>query len=446
MMVKFILFLLGGFLFVAFLQQTEKVAKLTGKILNASADFIVIGHEEEQDTLFLASDGTFAFTKELESSDIFMVLVPSCRAYPVVFMENGKTSHIEIDVDSPQNVRITGDLGMVHDYLSKRPLALIDLKKQPVKDFKEYERMVYHVVDSLLDVVQKLGDKCFYRYETKYLQQTVDVLKTGYFNILAVNEKKMDSDLDYNIFMQSMDLNDKANLDNFNIFHYLQWRVACLTESSKLDYYEMLKVLQKEVHNRQISNKLAFRLARIYLTSGQKEHVEDVYRIAKDLLTEESRKEIDDLYAKVTTSLKANSLAPDFEMMTPEGKILKFSEVWGKIIYIDIWSTWCAPCCKEIPYIAKLVEHYKDNSGIEFISISLDKNLKDWRKFLEDHQPGWKQFVIPEKQQRAFLKLYGINGIPRFMVFTKEGRIIDTNAPRPSSKNITNYLDKILNP
>ena len=49
-MVKFILFLLGGFLFVAFQQQTEKVAKLTGKILNASADFVVIGYEEERDT------------------------------------------------------------------------------------------------------------------------------------------------------------------------------------------------------------------------------------------------------------------------------------------------------------------------------------------------------------------------------------------------------------
>lgn len=109
-MVKFILFLLGGFLFVAFQQQTEKVAKLTGKILNASADFVVIGYEEERDTLFLASDGTFAFTKELESPDMFMVLVPSCRAYPAVFMENGKVSHIEIDVDSPQDVRITGDL------------------------------------------------------------------------------------------------------------------------------------------------------------------------------------------------------------------------------------------------------------------------------------------------------------------------------------------------
>ncbi|MFR7810445.1 MAG: hypothetical protein ACLU4N_14930 [Butyricimonas faecihominis] len=52
MMIKFILFLLGGFLFVAFQQQTEKVTKLTGKILNASADFVVIGHEEKRDTLF----------------------------------------------------------------------------------------------------------------------------------------------------------------------------------------------------------------------------------------------------------------------------------------------------------------------------------------------------------------------------------------------------------
>lgn len=95
-------------------------------------------------------------------------------------------------------------------------------------------------------------------------------------------------------------------------------------------------------------------------------------------------------------------MALDFEMMTPEGKMLKFSEVWGKVVYIDIWSTWCGPCCEEIPYVAKLVEHYKDNPEIEFISISLDKNLKDWRNFLESHQSEWKQFVIPEKQQRTF--------------------------------------------
>lgn len=445
-MIKFILFIFLGSLFVAFQQQSKKTAKLTGKILNASVDFVIIGYEEKQDTLSLAPDGTFVFMKELESPGMFMVLVPSCRAFPVVFMENGKTSHIEIDVDHPQDVRMAGDLVAVHDYLSKRPLALIGLRKQQPKNFKEYERMVHHVVDSLLDVVYKLGDEYFYRYEKEYLQQTIDVQRTSYSSILGSRGEKLDSDPDYNIFMESIDLNDEINLENFNTFHYLQWKASCLTESSELNYYEMLKILQSEVRNRQVVENLAFRLARIYLASGEKEYIDEVYYIAKDLLAEESCKEIDDLYAKVTKSLAVNSLAPDFEMMTPGGEVLKFSEVWGKVIYIDIWSTWCGPCCEEIPYIAKLVEHYKNNSGIEFISISLDKNLKDWRGFLESHQPEWKQFVIPEKQQRAFLKLYGINGIPRFMVFTKEGRIIDTNAPRPSSENVINYLDGILNP
>ncbi len=58
----------------------------------------------------------------------------------------------------------------------------------------------------------------FYRYETKYLRQTVDVLKTGYFNILSTCGEKFDSDPDYNIFMQSMDLNDEANLKNSIFF------------------------------------------------------------------------------------------------------------------------------------------------------------------------------------------------------------------------------------
>ncbi|MFR7875280.1 MAG: hypothetical protein ACLU4J_02175 [Butyricimonas paravirosa] len=137
----------------------------------------------------------------------------------------------------------------------------------------------------LYSMLSKNWEMNVYHYEARYLQQTVDALKTGYFNILGTSGKKMDSDPDYNIFMQSMDLNAEANLENSNIFHYLQWKVSCLTGKSELDYYEMLKVLQQEVHDRQIRNKLAFRLARIYLTSGQKEHLEDVYRIAKDLLT-----------------------------------------------------------------------------------------------------------------------------------------------------------------
>ena len=65
-----------------------------------------------------------------------------------------------------------------------------------------------------------------------------------------------------------------------------------------------------------------------------------------ELLSAERGQELEDLYTKLTTELVPDVLAPDFEMMTPEGKMVRFSEVWGKVIYLDIWSTWCGPCCK----------------------------------------------------------------------------------------------------
>ena len=130
--------------------------------------------------------------------------------------------------------------------------------------------------------------------------------------------------------------------------------------------------------------------------------------------------------------------------MTTDDARVRFSSVCEKpVIYIDIWSTWCAPCCREIPYVARLVEHYKDNPDIEFVSLSIDQNVKNWKAFLAkaDHT-GWKQYLIPAETQRAFMNDFAINGIPRFLVIGRDGKILDSNAPRPSSEGITEYLNK----
>lgn len=138
--------------------------------------------------------------------------------------------------------------------------------------------------------------------------------------------------------------------------------------------------------------------------------------------------------------------ASDFEMQTVDGKSVRFREVigQGKITYIDFWATWCGPCCAEIPYVEKLAEKYKNNPSIEFISISLDKDIRKWHKKLEADQPSWAQYVIPENFESTFAKEYNITAIPRFMMFDKEGKIITINAPRPSDEQIDTFLQKHL--
>jgi thiol-disulfide isomerase/thioredoxin len=61
--------------------------------------------------------------------------------------------------------------------------------------------------------------------------------------------------------------------------------------------------------------------------------------------------------------------APDFADTTPEGKLVSLHDLAGKVVYIDVWATWCGPCRKEIPYAKKLQKEFTGNSKIAFVNI-----------------------------------------------------------------------------
>ena len=168
-----------------------------------------------------------------------------------------------------------------------------------------------------------------------------------------------------------------------------------------------------------------------------------------------------DRYGKylVTPSLKARaeaigtalydtapgSIAADFTYPDVNGKEVSLSDFKGKVVLVDVWATWCGPCCMEIPYMEKLVKHYAKNKKIEFLSISLDENQKKWKKKLTEDKPEWKQFICPDNFQSTLCQEYDIDGIPRFLFFDKKGKIISLGAPRPSSSKIIEYIDQHIN-
>ena len=62
------------------------------------------------------------------------------------------------------------------------------------------------------------------------------------------------------------------------------------------------------------------------------------------------------------TSLHAASVgkkAPDFTLKTNKGKNLRLNDFRGKVVMINFWATWCAPCRKELPYLDALYKKYK---------------------------------------------------------------------------------------
>ena len=140
----------------------------------------------------------------------------------------------------------------------------------------------------------------------------------------------------------------------------------------------------------------------------------------------------------------AGTPAVNVQFNDKSGRTVKLSELYGKVLYIDIWATWCRPCRKEIPYVEKLVEHYKNNKKVKFVSISIDEDRDAWLQLLEKDKPQWAQYITTPTQTEALTKVYGIRGIPRFIIINSDGTINNADAMRPSNPDFITKFDEII--
>ena len=121
--------------------------------------------------------------------------------------------------------------------------------------------------------------------------------------------------------------------------------------------------------------------------------------------------------------------SPEISAVDVDGKQWTLADFRGKYIYIDMWATWCAPCRREMPYLKALEEKFKD-AQIVFLGLSTDSDKTKWEAMVKTGElTGVQLYLGP---QSAFQKAYQIDGIPRFILLDKEGKIIDNNMSRPS--------------
>jgi thiol-disulfide isomerase/thioredoxin len=139
---------------------------------------------------------------------------------------------------------------------------------------------------------------------------------------------------------------------------------------------------------------------------------------------------------------KEGEPAIDFTYPDKDGNEFSLASFKGTLIYVDVWATWCGPCKAEIPYLQKLEEEYQGYCTITFLSVSVDTDKDAWLKMVAEKEMGGVQLWADGWSE--ITKSYAIFGIPRFMLFSADGNVISTNAPRPSSDEIRGLLDANL--
>jgi thiol-disulfide isomerase/thioredoxin len=143
-----------------------------------------------------------------------------------------------------------------------------------------------------------------------------------------------------------------------------------------------------------------------------------------------------------------NQLSNDLHLVDLKGNkttLSKFiQENTYKVIYVDIWASWCAPCLEEFPQ-SKIQAERMENKNILFIYLSIDDEVSKWNRASKKNQlPDNYSFLIENKKTSKFLEKIDFSSIPRYLIFNKTGELEYKDAPRPSDERTFKILDGLL--
>ena len=164
----------------------------------------------------------------------------------------------------------------------------------------------------------------------------------------------------------------------------------------------------------------------------------ELERIAKTNTTDEQKLK----QSETTSQLKGIFyLANDTPEELSDIKLLNYltEKHKGKVLYIDVWATWCGPCIEEFKSAQSLHNYFKDKDVV-FINLCLASNSDTWKPSIEKHSIGGEHYFLDNNASTLFMGEHNLSGYPSYLIIDKTGGI-HYSIPRPS--NLESSIQKI---
>ena len=413
---------------------------LTGKLVNTDAmmGFIRVDDasgEWKLDTVVIAADGTFEYRKQLAVPEMSFFMTEG-GFYPMILV-NGTTNHLEADMKEPGKYKVTGDLEQEYQVQEKINQLIQEAGMRDFTSFKEWFGAYEADLKEIEAWVNDVPNRTYRRLAVDEFVELNKMLFLTAWNEWAVAGKPLSADADYSRYMDTVNMDNRSYLSSGLLGNWLEWFGSSIEGDAA--YLKELDIAKQKLKNAEVRRGAFMTVLGDYFALASGEMLEQVYEKGKKLLTDSAAQAWLTEHYETFKKLKPGAPAIDCEWEDAQGNKSHLSDLYGKVLYIDVWATWCGPCCEEIPYLEKLVERFKGNSRIEFVSVSVDSRKADWLAKLEKDKPQWKQYLC-----KNFCEFYNINGIPRFMLLDAAGNIITVDAPRPSDEHIDEFLKEHL--
>ena len=120
----------------------------------------------------------------------------------------------------------------------------------------------------------------------------------------------------------------------------------------------------------------------------------------------------------------SGSIAPDFEIPTLAGKVLRLADFRGKVVLLHFWDTTCGPCLGDFPNLQKEIHRWKRKyPDFEVLGVSLDDNLTAVKRCLAKYDLNWITVCDGRGWGSLPAKRFHVSGIPQDVVIARDGRV-----------------------
>ena len=462
---KVVLFLfIGVFLFQASCKEKSKhytptTTLIEGQIASSDSPVIsLLGTEEIKAAI--DPSGKFIIQAELEKAGFYRLSL-SNQSIQLFIVPGDRISLIADQRTWHTSALFKGDHAKENNYLVIYENLKTTLQPQDFQTFFTQEEHDFIIAveerttllnDSQQDYQKKNGtfDEFFAEMISEEVAYDAAIMKMNYpfyFEYLLPDSNVILSDT-YDSFLQNLEIDSEDNLmvpayKGF-LMKYLEFKtINDTSDHETTQNVKKFNSISKLFQSENVKNLLYYSLMQEILETSINDASLVMDKYIQLQTNAKYKEEITTGYNSWSTLLKGKS-SPEITCVTATGKTVSLQSLKGKLIYIDIWATWCGPCLRELPYLENLQEKYKKREDIAFVSISIDDDKVAWSTMVKEKNMKGIQLHANTEMHEKIVNNYLINGIPRFIIINKSGNIWNANAPRPSSKEVLNDIELAL--